>query len=231
MLTGSAIEGVFLIDGAARAARNMALDEALLWRAAQGEAALRVYRWERPAVSIGYAQDLAGVPVTGDREIVRRPSGGGAVLHDVDTGFTLALPAGRRADLRALLGAVAEAAADAIRAIGGFARARGGDPCGSLHPLCDERRSPFDVLDAEGRKIVGLAARSKDGALLVQASVRSPSAAGEAGAARFAEALAATVGRGFGARILRGERTAEERALAASLEADRYSTRAWLERR
>jgi len=61
--------------------------------------------------------------------------------------------------------------------------------------------------------------------------VRSPSAAGEAGAARFAEALAATVGRGFGARILRGERTAEERALAASLEADRYSTRAWLERR
>ncbi|MBN1418484.1 MAG: lipoate--protein ligase family protein [Planctomycetes bacterium] len=229
--SGAGTAGVLLIDGAAPAARNMALDEALLARATRGETALRIYRWERPAVSIGYAQALADIPVEAGREIVRRATGGGAVLHDEDTGFTLALPAGRRADLRALLAAIAGSAAEAIREGGDGARARGGEACGSRHPLCDVRRSPFDVIDGKGRKVAGLAARSRDGALLVQASVRAPSAAGETGAARFGAALAAAIERRFGVRLRPGERTPAERALADSLEADRYATRAWLAKR
>ena len=64
--------------------------------AGQAQATLRTYGWDRPALSLGRRQkleelslDLAGP----ERVIVRRPTGGGAVLHDADEfTYALALP-------------------------------------------------------------------------------------------------------------------------------------------
>jgi len=74
---------------------NMAVDEAILMARIRGKApnTLRFYRWLPSAVSIGYAQDpvneadleacrLHGV------DVVRRPTGGGAVYHDSEGEIT-----------------------------------------------------------------------------------------------------------------------------------------------
>ena len=86
-----------LIDPPADGAWNMAVDEALLDRAAtDGQAALRFYQWRRPTLSLGYFQPYA------DREkhapsataaVVRRLSGGGSLVHDHELTYSLCLPA------------------------------------------------------------------------------------------------------------------------------------------
>ena len=75
---------------------NMAIDEAL-FRIHQKERkspVLRFYGWKRPAVSLGYFQDVAEEINYGycrDRGItvVRRPTGGKAVLHAGDLTYSL----------------------------------------------------------------------------------------------------------------------------------------------
>ncbi|MBI2502216.1 MAG: lipoate--protein ligase family protein [Candidatus Latescibacteria bacterium] len=76
----------FLDTGPASGALNMAVDEALLEGAAQGEPVLRIFGWEPPALSFGYGQqpwrevDLDKCRAAGV-EVVRRLTGGRAVLH------------------------------------------------------------------------------------------------------------------------------------------------------
>ncbi|MGC9317440.1 MAG: lipoate--protein ligase family protein, partial [Armatimonadota bacterium] len=75
-------------SGRATGFRNMAVDEAIMQSVARGEAppTLRLYGWQPPAVSLGYHQHLdEGIDRTAVRErgydIVRRPTGGRAILH------------------------------------------------------------------------------------------------------------------------------------------------------
>jgi lipoate-protein ligase A len=75
----------------------MAVDEALLIDAAdRGTATLRFYGWSEPTLSLGYFQRYA------DRDqhaassgctVVRRQTGGGAILHDHELTYSLTLPA------------------------------------------------------------------------------------------------------------------------------------------
>lgn len=69
---------------------NMAVDEALL-RLVKAPV-LRLYEWDRPAVSIGYFQSQRVVPSS--REFVRRYTGGGLVDHESDCTYTVILPKG-----------------------------------------------------------------------------------------------------------------------------------------
>ena len=77
---------------------NMGLDEALLESVAVGgQAALRFYGWNPPAVSIGYFQRLnEEVDMEKARQlgfdIVRRISGGGAVLHNSELTYSIIMP-------------------------------------------------------------------------------------------------------------------------------------------
>jgi len=78
----------------------MAVDEAVLEKVASGEAqpTLRVYGWRGRWLSIGMAEpigdvDLAAARATGTG-VLRRPSGGTAVLHVDQVGWSLALPTG-----------------------------------------------------------------------------------------------------------------------------------------
>ena len=79
-------------DSSHSPAMNMALDEALMLTSSlRGKPLLRLYEWDREAVSIGYVQKLAKVPA--DRgEIVRRPTGGGIVYHKHHFTYTAVLP-------------------------------------------------------------------------------------------------------------------------------------------
>jgi lipoate-protein ligase A len=86
-----------IIDPPSSGTCNMAVDEVLLIDSAEhNTATLRFYSWNEPTLSLGYFQRYA------DREhhaasracaIVRRQTGGGAILHDRELTYSLALPA------------------------------------------------------------------------------------------------------------------------------------------
>ena len=77
---------------------NMARDEALLMLVGQGVSlpTLRFYRWESPTISLGYFQkyaDYAELPTpASELAVVRRQTGGGAILHDRELTYSIVLP-------------------------------------------------------------------------------------------------------------------------------------------
>src|SRR5437016_462377 len=78
------------------AAMNMAIDEALLEIAT--EPTIRFYCWDHPALSFGYFGKFADVAsFVSERDIVRRWTGGGIVLHGEDLTYSIVIPASDRA--------------------------------------------------------------------------------------------------------------------------------------
>jgi lipoyl(octanoyl) transferase len=83
-------------DPPADGATNMALDEALAAEAARWDRVLvRISTWSEPTLSLGAFQAIAEArahrALAGLR-IVRRPSGGGAILHGSDVTLSVAVP-------------------------------------------------------------------------------------------------------------------------------------------
>jgi lipoate-protein ligase A len=85
-----------LIDPPASGAWNMAVDEVLLEAAAgEGRATLRFYEWDQPTLSLGYfqlAHDRQRHAASSRCPLVRRASGGGAIVHDRELTYSIALP-------------------------------------------------------------------------------------------------------------------------------------------
>jgi lipoate-protein ligase A len=79
---------------------NMALDQALLETAdRRGEITLRFYRWSEPTLSLGYFQkyaDRGNHAASRDCAIVRRSSGGGAIVHDRELTYSICVPESNR---------------------------------------------------------------------------------------------------------------------------------------
>lgn len=89
-----------IYSGCRDGAENMAIDEALLEAVAQGASGpvLRLYRWSSPTVTLGYSQRGENVVNLGAcRElgvaVVRRCTGGRAVLHDREVTYAIVSPA------------------------------------------------------------------------------------------------------------------------------------------
>src|SRR5919198_3689710 len=76
-----------LLTPAARGAWNMALDESILEHIGRGESlpTLRLYAWDPACLSLGHAQPFADVDMARLQargwEVVRRATGGRAILH------------------------------------------------------------------------------------------------------------------------------------------------------
>jgi lipoate-protein ligase A len=88
-----------LLSPLADGSTNMALDEALLASVAAGEEppTLRFFRWSPPCLSLGYAQPAGEADPERLRrfgfDLVRRPTGGRAILHTDELTYSLAAPA------------------------------------------------------------------------------------------------------------------------------------------
>jgi lipoate-protein ligase A len=83
---------VYRDDASHSAAMNMAIDEALLEYAAVPS--IRFYRWHSPALSFGYFGKFAHVArYAGERDLVRRWTGGGIVFHGDDLTYSIVIPA------------------------------------------------------------------------------------------------------------------------------------------
>jgi lipoate-protein ligase A len=166
----------------------MALDEALLHRAAAGALpVLRFYEWAEPTLSLGYFQryaDRTGHSPSAGCAIVRRATGGGAILHDRELTYSVVLPPGHPLGRRAtdlyhavhtsivavlaefgLTANLVECAYESLATTGCGTRTQATEPF-----LCFERRTPGDVL-LEGWKIAGSAQRRHRGAVLQHGSI------------------------------------------------------------
>lgn len=160
---------------------NMGLDEALLRSASeQGVATLRLYTWAGPWVSLGYAQRrLDPERISACREqgvgIVRRTTGGRAVLHGRDLGYSMAAPEGLlRPGLRNSYDQVATALLAAIRSLGASAASRVSAPKGAPSSNrfdCFAAPAGAEIVVGAG-KLVGSAQRRRGGAVLQHGSIR-----------------------------------------------------------
>lgn len=163
----------------------MAVDEVLLESAVrERRLSLRWYYWNQATVSLGYFQDLRGLdamPGLYGLPVVRRLTGGGAIVHDRELTYSCAVPAGHplAAEPRALYTQVHEAIIAVLAQWRVPARLRGAalDARKEAY-LCFSRGDDFDVVVGE-QKILGSAQRRRKGAVLQHGSLvwrRSPCA-------------------------------------------------------
>jgi lipoate-protein ligase A len=171
-----------LIDRPFDGPTNMGRDEALMACVGAGESppTLRLYRWDPPTISLGYFQHYADYealpPPAGRLAVVRRPTGGGAILHDLELTYSLTLPVGHALLSRGpnRLYEIAHDAVIAALGAAGLSTQRCGvtDDSGAARGpfFCFERRHCYDVLLGDG-KIAGSAQRRTRQALLQHGSI------------------------------------------------------------
>lgn len=162
----------------------MAVDEALAEAVAAGAspAVLRLYRWSPPCLSLGASQPYevanAGFCAAHGVQVVRRPTGGRAVLHHHELTYLVAAPLGREPLGRELQGAyavVCRALVAALRRLGVDANLAGAVPGEALiRPTqaipCFIGPAPGEVV-AGGRKLVGSAMRRLGDSILQHGSI------------------------------------------------------------
>jgi lipoate-protein ligase A len=162
-------------------AANMALDQALAEACAAGESlpTLRFYRWEPPAVSLGRHQpideiDEEAVHARG-YEIVRRPTGGRAILHTDEFTYSVAAPAGEPRVAGSVMDAylrLSEALLAGLTALGVAADKAGAHMRAGrdVSAACFEVPSAYEIT-AGGRKLMGSAQSRRAGYVLQHGSL------------------------------------------------------------
>jgi lipoyl(octanoyl) transferase len=173
-----------ICDESVEAAKNMAIDQAIHHAVIIGNSpsTLRLYGWEKPAVSVGHFQkicsdqiDLGYCSAMGI-DIVRRPTGGRAVLHGHDITFSVALRESQLpCDCKSITLSHAwlmQGVLEAMRLLGIHADLGGGfaHPDGIHSPDCFAQIAPCD-LRIGLEKAVGAAQLRRSGGLLEQGSI------------------------------------------------------------
>jgi lipoate-protein ligase A len=203
---------------------NMAADQA--WLEQSTDAVLRVYRWERPTVTIGYAQSL---PKLADAlpgwPVVRRWTGGGVVLHENDFTYSVIVPAGHPwAETRPLdsYQIIHDSLAKALVSAG-FSGCRLAGPEDLIeNPFCFVAPALHDVVRGKV-KIAGAGQRRGKLGLLHQGSVQNVELE-EDFWPRWAAQLASNV-------LIEPDMPAAMRARADELKTKRYDLSSWLQER
>jgi lipoate-protein ligase A len=179
------VQSRLIIDQPSPGAWNMAVDEALLADAAEnGAATLRFYGWNEPTLSLGYFQSYADRKqhvASRNCPVVRRQTGGGAILHDHELTYSITLPASHpfakqnqllyrgahQAFIDALCSTSTPNAPPSKFQIRDDVQERGATP----EPfLCFQRQAPGDVF-LTSWKMLGSAQRRSQGALLQHGSL------------------------------------------------------------
>ena len=187
------IEARLLIDPPASGVWNMSVDEVLLREAAErGTGSLRFYAWSEPTLSLGYFQasaDRRQHAASREAAMVRRQTGGGAIVHDRELTYSIALPPDHGVARQSLalyatvhdvfIGAIGELL-PGLAAEWSLARYENPASKGEEPFLCFARRARGDVVATPGQvggqavrdwKILGSAQRRYRGALLQHGSL------------------------------------------------------------
>ena len=163
----------------------MQIDESLLQQVceAPNTAFVRIYQWNEPTITLGHFQKNADIPVgiLANLPHVKRLTGGGAILHDKEITYSIALPAGhpfRHSPIDAYEH-VHTAIIELLREFGVDSRMRSTCPATNEDQttatnddkfLCFLRSDPRDIV-SKGQKIVGSAQRRRKGSILQHGSI------------------------------------------------------------
>ena len=167
-----------LSEGSTSGVYNMALDHVLTQNGYEGNL-LRLYRWNPRTISIGFHQSPSIVDLNKCKsdglDIVRRPTGGRAILHDNEVTYSLILR-GREFDFEEAYLKIHHAIAAAILKLGievnlvNTKPSKGQLSPGSGKTTCFTSTAKTE-LEYKGKKIVGSAGRQYKDALLIHGSI------------------------------------------------------------
>jgi len=173
-----------IVDGDLPGAHNMARDVAILEAVSEGHSppTLRLYGWDPPCLTLGRHQgdeaaDLAFCAAEGI-DVVRRPTGGRALLHHLELTYAVVAPLGRGPLPRGLQEAyrmICGALVQAMGALGVKAELTGGDvnlqlPGPRSTVPCFEAPAGGEVV-VGGRKLIGSAMRAHGSAILQHGAI------------------------------------------------------------
>lgn len=149
-----------IVHGALRPSWNMAVDSALLHCTVE-QPVLRLYRWEMPAITIGYFQDIekeVNIELCRNDEIgiIRRVTGGGAVFHHEEITYSIVHPL-QGPFGKSILDSYALIATPLVKAL-------------KMMGVKAEY-SPINDIVVEGKKISGSAQTRKEGKLLQHGTI------------------------------------------------------------
>jgi lipoate-protein ligase A len=172
-----------LVDGPHDGAWNMAADEALAEAVDAGASrpVLRLYRWQPLCLSLGFSQPFEVADAIyctwNGIDIVRRPTGGRAVLHDVEMTYAVAAPLAVGpfpADLQECYRTICLALIAGLRQLGVVAELAGEPEGGHVRPTeaipCFIGPAAGEVV-VVGRKLIGSAMRKIGNSILQHGSL------------------------------------------------------------
>ncbi len=186
--------GRLIIDAPASGAWNMATDAAILQSHQSNDPpTLRFYRWAQPTLSLGYFQSVnqrTSHLESQNIEVVRRATGGGAIVHDQELTYSLTIASDSRSIGTAgasawLYRMLHQCVIEALHTLGVTASCHGTSAetpnrSDGVEPfLCFQRRTSEDLI-VSGYKILGSAQRRgreailQHGGLLLAASRFAP---------------------------------------------------------
>ncbi len=160
---------------------NMAVDEAILEAVRTGQAppTLRFYAWNPPCLSLGYAQTVDDADQTGIEQmgwdLVRRPTGGKAILHTDEITYSISAPADHLLFVNGVLPSYKRISLALIAGL----ESMGLEPDlniadrpvpGNGNPVCFQNPGAFEITIA-GKKLVGSAQLRRSGGVLQHGSL------------------------------------------------------------
>jgi lipoate-protein ligase A len=257
--------GLLIFDAPAEGAWNMAVDEALLLDAARNaRATLRFYHWSERTLSLGYFQRYADRyhhEASRNCALVRRQTGGGAILHDRELTYSIVLPPNHllakqsqqlyRTVHREFIHALLELSAPGLAGWKFQIREPAQSQSTAEEPfLCFQRKAEGDVIAIRAGaqpaecKILGSAQRRFRGAVLQHGSLileRSPAAPELPGLRdcvglsvatnALTDRISERLANALELTISRAEFSPELESLASELANTRYGSAIWTNRR
>jgi lipoate-protein ligase A len=163
-------------------AYNMALDQALVHSVQSGASlpVIRFFGWSPPAVSLGYNQKIKDLDIEACHragfDIVRRPTGGRAVMHQDEFTYSVIAPEDDPViggTIMETYGRIAQGLLAGLKILGVDAemvRSEVPDVSAAASALCFAAAGRYEIT-AGGKKLIGSAQRRMNGVILQQGSL------------------------------------------------------------
>ena len=159
----------------------MALDEAILEAVSNDQVSptLRFYSWNPPCLSLGYAQPVddadRGAMMELGWDLVRRPTGGKAILHTDEITYSISAPADHPVFEGGVLPSyerISLALIAGLERLGLEPELNVGGPLepSNENPICFQNPGAYEIT-AAGKKLVGSAQLRRSGAVLQHGSL------------------------------------------------------------
>jgi len=159
----------FLDTGEQPGAFNMEFDETMVRSLAEGgeRSSVRVYSWQPPAISLGWNQRSEDIDVEKARrdgiDVVRRPTGGRAILHSQELTYSVAMVSNAK-NILAIYNEISQALVRGLKKLGAVVSLEKAQPhFPSLYQspssaMCFSSSARYEI-QINARKLVGSAQR------------------------------------------------------------------------